>query len=484
MGGHDPVVRAQCLRSFRLLVPLAPLAREQRLKRAHRQSQIQAQVQPIHSRGVEGSTGGTSTEGTSTEGNRIEGAKAITGGAMAMVEHLLSGSSPPDLRDAGASELDSTLAAQLRAALLSPGKAGGATSAVNEDIDEDIDEDKDKNKDTDNASGSKSGSRGAGAGTGAWAGAFYLRDYQWAGVSWITHLRRCGLSGVLADEMGLGKTMQALCSIALWVLEQRHSRDKLAVPAPNVNSSSNNSFAFATGTVSELDSESESVSLVVCPASVCLFWITETEKRFPADLLRAKSFAQWAQERDLAAQGGGREGKRGEGKGHLLVVASYDTVRIQLGPKSGPAVVGGKHSSNSKGKNKKSKKEGKSSKKGAKQAQPLSETRWEHLVLDEAHLIKNPRTQTSNAVFDLAARSNHRLALTGTPVQNQVEELWSLLHFLVRACVAYIELCHGYLSMPWSHGYHISYRVLHWSSSIVSYKITGIILISTITKTQ
>jgi hypothetical protein len=32
-----------------------------------------------------------------------------------------------------------------------------------------------------------------------------LRDYQWDGVSWLTQLRRCGLSGILADEMGLGK---------------------------------------------------------------------------------------------------------------------------------------------------------------------------------------------------------------------------------------------------------------------------------------
>lgn len=35
--------------------------------------------------------------------------------------------------------------------------------------------------------------------------AYTLRQYQWEGISWLTNLRRCGLSGILADEMGLGK---------------------------------------------------------------------------------------------------------------------------------------------------------------------------------------------------------------------------------------------------------------------------------------
>jgi len=34
-----------------------------------------------------------------------------------------------------------------------------------------------------------------------------LREYQWAGVSWLTQLRRFDLNGILADEMGLGKTI-------------------------------------------------------------------------------------------------------------------------------------------------------------------------------------------------------------------------------------------------------------------------------------
>ena len=54
---------------------------------------------------------------------------------------------------------------------------------------------------------------------------------------------------------------------------------------------------------------------------------------------------------------------------------------------------------------------------------------WNYAVLDEGHLIKNPKTKISQAVKKLS--SNHRLILTGTPIQNNVLELWSLFDFLM-----------------------------------------------------
>ncbi len=59
----------------------------------------------------------------------------------------------------------------------------------------------------------------------------------------------------------------------------------------------------------------------------------------------------------------------------------------------------------------------------------LREQEWAYLVLDEAQAIKNPDSQTSRAAF--AVPSTHRLALTGTPVENRLEELWSLFRFLM-----------------------------------------------------
>ena len=59
----------------------------------------------------------------------------------------------------------------------------------------------------------------------------------------------------------------------------------------------------------------------------------------------------------------------------------------------------------------------------------LAPLNWNYLVLDEGHLIKNPRAKVTIAVKRLI--SNHRLILSGTPIQNNVLELWSLFDFLM-----------------------------------------------------
>jgi superfamily II DNA or RNA helicase len=60
-------------------------------------------------------------------------------------------------------------------------------------------------------------------------------------------------------------------------------------------------------------------------------------------------------------------------------------------------------------------------------AAALSGRTWEAVVLDEAQAIKNPESQVSRAAYGLKA--NLRLALSGTPLENRLEELWSLMHF-------------------------------------------------------
>ena len=58
----------------------------------------------------------------------------------------------------------------------------------------------------------------------------------------------------------------------------------------------------------------------------------------------------------------------------------------------------------------------------------FSETQWSALVLDEAQAIKNPDTQAARAVRALAPQM--RIALTGTPIENSVADLWSIEEFL------------------------------------------------------
>ncbi|MFN9991751.1 MAG: DEAD/DEAH box helicase [Phycisphaerales bacterium] len=58
----------------------------------------------------------------------------------------------------------------------------------------------------------------------------------------------------------------------------------------------------------------------------------------------------------------------------------------------------------------------------------LSGVKWGRVVLDEAHYIKNPASKQSQAARSL--QGLHRVALTGTPVENRLSELWSIMDFL------------------------------------------------------
>ena len=55
--------------------------------------------------------------------------------------------------------------------------------------------------------------------------------------------------------------------------------------------------------------------------------------------------------------------------------------------------------------------------------------KWVYLILDEAHHIKNFETKRWQTL--LGFQSKRRLLLTGTPLQNNLMELWSLMHFLM-----------------------------------------------------
>ncbi|KZT28684.1 SNF2 chromatin remodeling protein [Neolentinus lepideus HHB14362 ss-1] len=61
--------------------------------------------------------------------------------------------------------------------------------------------------------------------------------------------------------------------------------------------------------------------------------------------------------------------------------------------------------------------------------QNLQDFNWHYCVLDEGHIIKNAKTKLTQAVKRIKA--HHRLILSGTPIQNNVLELWSLFDFLM-----------------------------------------------------
>jgi SNF2 family DNA or RNA helicase len=58
----------------------------------------------------------------------------------------------------------------------------------------------------------------------------------------------------------------------------------------------------------------------------------------------------------------------------------------------------------------------------------LQAMNWQRIVIDEAQNIKNPAAEQTKAILKL--KSAHRLALTGTPVENRLLDLWSIFNFL------------------------------------------------------
>ncbi|OXU18742.1 hypothetical protein TSAR_003060 [Trichomalopsis sarcophagae] len=123
-------------------------------------------------------------------------------------------------------------------------------------------------------------------------------------------------------------------------------------------------------------------SLVICPPTLTGHWVYEADKFFQTKVLSVIQYAGNPLE---------RERLRCRVAGYKLVVASYDIVR--------------------------------------KDIEFFEAIQWNYCVLDEGHVIKNGKTKSAKAVKKLHA--HHRLILSGTPVQNDVLELWSLFDFLM-----------------------------------------------------
>ncbi|KAF0895629.1 hypothetical protein E2562_013926 [Oryza meyeriana var. granulata] len=55
------------------------------------------------------------------------------------------------------------------------------------------------------------------------------------------------------------------------------------------------------------------------------------------------------------------------------------------------------------------------------------ETLWKYVILDEGHIIKNPKTQRAQSLFEIPCV--HRIVISGTPIQNNLKEMWALFYF-------------------------------------------------------
>lgn len=80
----------------------------------------------------------------------------------------------------------------------------------------------------------------------------------------------------------------------------------------------------------------------------------------------------------------------------------------------------------------------------------LLEHNWHYIVLDEGHKIRNPTAKVSIATKQI--RTPHRLLLTGSPMQNNLTELWSLFDFTNPGMLGNLTTFQEHFANPILHG--------------------------------
>lgn len=201
-----------------------------------------------------------------------------------------------------------------------------------------------------------------------------LRGYQKDGLGWFQFLQRFGFGGCLADDMGLGKTIQTLALLeARREMRANGDEQNATITTPKKKSrAARKADNQHNGNARRLPP-----SLVVVPKSLVFNWKQEAARFTPR--LRVL---------DHTGQFRGKTTEHFED--YDLVITTYGTLR--------------------------------------RDAVQFKGTEFDYLILDEAQAIKNADTASSKAARLL--RGRHRLALSGTPVENHLGELWAMFDFL------------------------------------------------------
>ncbi|KAF2259389.1 DNA repair protein rad5 [Lojkania enalia] len=196
------------------------------------------------------------------------------------------------------------------------------------------------------------------------------------------------LGGILADEMGLGKTIEMLSLIHSHRSEVTNTESSANVnnlPRLPKNSAAVESAPYTT--------------LVVAPMSLLAQWQSEAEKASKDGTL--KVLVYYGSEKSVNLQKLCSESNGA--KAPNVIITSYGTVLSEFNQVAAADGNRGSHGG-------------------------IFSLEYFRIILDEAHYIKNRQSKTAKACYELSAR--HRWVLTGTPIVNRLEDLFSLVRFL------------------------------------------------------
>lgn len=223
------------------------------------------------------------------------------------------------------------------------------------------------------------------------------------------------LGGILADEMGLGKTIQMLSLVHTHRSEAAHQARLSTGGLSSVNQ------------LPRLSSHSSTIlnapctTLVIAPMSLLSQWQSEAEKASKDGTLKIELYYGDRKNNNLQAL-------CSEGNASCapdLVITSYGVVLSEF---SSIAARNGQ----------------KDFHKG------IFSLNFFRVILDEAHHIKNRSSKTARACYDISAE--HRWVLTGTPVVNKLEDLFSLVRFLGVAPWNNFAFWRTFITVPFESG--------------------------------
>ena len=199
-----------------------------------------------------------------------------------------------------------------------------------------------------------------------------LRSYQKTGFLWLNWLAKHSFGGILADDMGLGKTVQIISLLLHW-----YPSGSIG-PATGLKAAEHQLDLFGANQPDDLPQTilTTKPSLIIMPASLIHNWIDEL-KRFAPRL------------RFINYTGSVRSMNKNKLKQHPVVLTTYGTLRNDV--------------------------------------DLLKDIDFKFVILDESQAIKNHASKTAQAAFSLSKET--AIAMTGTPIENSLNDLWSQMEF-------------------------------------------------------